>query len=330
MKILIKLLIIFFLLSSVSYAQIIVTTIDSVRVQDANGVSVLLGDTVTVKGVVTTHKELGIPTVYFQVPTAGLVAYSSNIGNVVTRGDSVQVTGVVTNYNGLTELNPVTTFTVLAPGITTPVPHTITPTQARENGESYESRLIRIAGVTAVKTSGGAPATQWTVSGSGTNYWIFVGSDSCQIRIYATSNIANTNIRPFPFSVVALESQYKSSSPYFGGYQIIPRDTNDFSPLTNINIISNNTPENYKLHQNYPNPFNPSSTIKYDVAKSGHIMLKVYDALGREISELVNSNQVQGTYEVTFNAQSLTSGIYFYSLFANGSKIDTKSMVLIK
>jgi hypothetical protein len=327
MKNLIKLLFISFLLLSVGYAQVI--PIDSVRKQDANGVPLLLNQIVTVHGVVTTHQEFGTSLVYLQSSTAGTVGYDLAFCSGVTRGDSVSMTGKVVQYNGLTEFQPVNSFNVIASGKTV-TPVVVTPTQARENGETYEGRLIRINGVTAVKNTSGVPVTVWTVTGSGTNYRLFVGTDSVEIRIYGTSNIANTNIKPFPFSVVALESQYKTSSPYFGGYQILPRDTNDFSTLTNINIISNNTPENYKLHQNYPNPFNPSSNIRYDVAKPGHVMLKVYDAIGREISELVNSNLAQGTYEATFNAQSLTSGIYFYSLYANGSKIDTKSMVLIK
>jgi phosphatidylserine/phosphatidylglycerophosphate/cardiolipin synthase-like enzyme len=203
-------------------------TIDSVRKQDANGVPLLLNQVVKVRGVVTTSGELGTPLIYFQVPSAGLVAYDAVFGAAVNRGDSVEVTGTVVHYNGLTELQPVSSYTVLSTGITTPLPLVVTPTQIRENGELYEGRLIRINGITQVKTSSGAIATQWTVTSSGTNYRIFVGTDSCDIRIYASTNIANTTIPPFPFTVIALNSQYKTSSPYFGGYQIIPRDLNDF------------------------------------------------------------------------------------------------------
>jgi phosphatidylserine/phosphatidylglycerophosphate/cardiolipin synthase-like enzyme len=204
-------------------------SIDSVRKQDANGVPLLLNQTVKVRGVVTTSRELGTPLVYFQVPIAGLVAYDAVFGAAVNRGDSVEVTGTVTHYNGLTELQPVSAYTVLATGVTTPSPVILTPTQIRENsGELYEGRLIRINGITQVKTTSGVPATQWTVTSSGTNYRIFVGTDSCDIRIYASTNVANTTIPPYPFSVIALNSQYKSAAPYFGGYQIIPRDLNDF------------------------------------------------------------------------------------------------------
>ena len=87
------LLVVFLALIGNVYSQVI--TIDSARSQDANGVSLLLGQTITVKGVVTTSREFGAPTVYFQVPSAGLVGYDATFGANVNRGDSVQVTGTV-------------------------------------------------------------------------------------------------------------------------------------------------------------------------------------------------------------------------------------------
>jgi len=248
-----------------------VIPIDSVRVQDANFVPLLLNDTVTVRGVVTTQRELGAPLVYFQVPSAGLCAYDATFGTGVNRGDSVQVTGKVTHYSGLTELQPVTAFTVLATGITTPTPVIITPTQARM-GELWESRLIRINGITDVKTTGGAHVTTWTTSSSGTNYWIFVGTDSCQIRIYTSSNIAGTMIPAYPFSVVALMSQYMGSSPtppYNTGYQIIPRDLNDIivSGSGGPNIAT--TPMESNITQN-------SVTISFTTLSTGNTKVKYF------------------------------------------------------
>ncbi len=86
--------------SSEVFSQVI--PIDSVRREDANGVPLLLGQTVTVRGVVTTQREFGNSLVYFQVPGAGLVAFDTAFCAHVNRGDSVQVTGVVTQFNGLT------------------------------------------------------------------------------------------------------------------------------------------------------------------------------------------------------------------------------------
>jgi len=98
----------------------------------------------------------------------------------------------------------------------------------------------------------------------------------------------------------------------------------------------------FKLEQNYPNPFNPSTKIKFaipsaiasEAKQSQLVTLRVYDALGNEITTLVNEELSPGEYEVTFESHSgvvrnLTSGIYFYTLEA-GSFVQTKKMVLIK
>jgi len=83
------------------------------------------------------------------------------------------------------------------------------------------------------------------------------------------------------------------------------------------------------LQQNYPNPFNPSTSIQYAISSTQFVTLKVYDLLGREVATLVNEEKTTGSYEVEFNGNNLTSGIYFYKLQA-GSFVETKKMVLIK
>ena len=87
----------------------------------------------------------------------------------------------------------------------------------------------------------------------------------------------------------------------------------------------------YNLSQNYPNPFNPSTRISWQSIQSSGVIktLKVYDVLGNEVATLVNEYRNAGSYEVDFNASSLSSGIYFYRLQA-GSFIQTKKMILIK
>ncbi len=85
----------------------------------------------------------------------------------------------------------------------------------------------------------------------------------------------------------------------------------------------------YNLSQNYPNPFNPVTQIRYSLAESGDVSIKVFDILGREVAHLVNENQSVGTYTVYFNAVSLSSGVYFYSI-ESGSYKDTKKMILLK
>ena len=96
-----------------------------------------------------------------------------------------------------------------------------------------------------------------------------------------------------------------------------------------ITPISTNTPENYSLSQNFPNPFNPTTKIKFDIKKSGFVNLNVYDSRGSQVSELVNGNYNAGTYEVSFDASKLSSGIYFYKILTGKFAI-VKKMMLVK
>ena len=98
-----------------------------------------------------------------------------------------------------------------------------------------------------------------------------------------------------------------------------------------------NIPTEFNLYQNYPNPFNPSTTISWQSPVSSHQTLKVYDVLGNEVATLVDEEKPAGSYEVTFDAAQLSSGIYFYQLRVGNPStgsgqgfIETKKMILMK
>ncbi len=88
-------------------------------------------------------------------------------------------------------------------------------------------------------------------------------------------------------------------------------------------------PENFSLSQNYPNPFNPSTTIRFELPESDIVTLKIFNILGEEVSTLVNTELKAGKHEYQFNANNLSSGIYFYRIQA-GSFTETKKMILIR
>ncbi len=89
-------------------------------------------------------------------------------------------------------------------------------------------------------------------------------------------------------------------------------------------------PAEFKLSQNFPNPFNPATIIRFSLEKSGLTILKVYDALGREVATLVNEELESGKYyEATFDASSLTSGMYFVRI-QSGHQTTMMKMVLMK
>lgn len=101
-----------------------------------------------------------------------------------------------------------------------------------------------------------------------------------------------------------------------------------YSTITSVEG-ADKLPTNYVLDQNYPNPFNPTTKISYQLPQSGYVNLKVFNTLGKEVASLVNEEKSAGHYKVDFNAQGLSSGIYFYTI-QSGSFQETKKMILLK
>jgi Secretion system C-terminal sorting domain len=94
-------------------------------------------------------------------------------------------------------------------------------------------------------------------------------------------------------------------------------------------VTVNSLLSKFELFQNYPNPFNPNTTIKYSIPKAEHVMLKVYDELGKEVSTLVDEDKEAGYYNLTFDGSGLTSGIYYYRITA-GEFNEVKKLMLLK
>ncbi len=122
------------------------------------------------------------------------------------------------------------------------------------------------------------------------------------------------------------------------GIPFIPEQPNNLPPVfaseATLEIVTSVDDENvlvtdYKLNQNYPNPFNPTTTISYQIPVENHVTLKIYDVLGAEVATLINAKQAAGSYDVTFNASNLASGIYFYKI-ESGNFVSVKKLVLLK
>ncbi len=99
--------------------------------------------------------------------------------------------------------------------------------------------------------------------------------------------------------------------------------------IVGVEQISSEVPSGYSLSQNYPNPFNPSTKIKFDILESCIVKLTVFNTLGQEVALLLNENLTYGSYEYEFDAQGLTSGVYFYKLQTENFS-ETKKMLLVK
>jgi hypothetical protein len=104
-----------------------------------------------------------------------------------------------------------------------------------------------------------------------------------------------------------------------------------------IKTTNSMVPKEYSLLQNYPNPFNPVTSISFDIPKQSHVVLKIYDIIGREITTLVENDFSAGRYRKTWDASSFASVVYFYRIDArettgnrNGKYISTKKLMLVK
>jgi hypothetical protein len=98
---------------------------------------------------------------------------------------------------------------------------------------------------------------------------------------------------------------------------------------TSVENLSTYLPALFNLDQNYPNPFNPSTNISFSIPTKSFVSLKVFDVIGREVATLMSQEKPVGTYNVSFDASKLPSGVYFYRLTAGGFT-QVKKMLMIK
>ena len=109
--------------------------------------------------------------------------------------------------------------------------------------------------------------------------------------------------------------------------QIDFNGTYSYSEIVNVEILY--IPEVFSVSQNYPNPFNPSTKISYSLPEQSHTTIKIYNSLGSEVKTLVNETQNKGKHEISFNAENLAGGIYYYQVKTDNF-VETRKMVLLK
>ncbi|MDI6802378.1 MAG: phospholipase D-like domain-containing protein [Bacteroidota bacterium] len=201
--------------------------ISEVKVNDANGASTRIGDLVTVRGIITVANEFGSPS-FIQDNSAGMSIYGTIFSAAVNIGDEIQVTGKVTQFGGLNQIELPEQYSVISTGnFVDPV--ISTPTQINFNGvggvEIYEGKLVHIIGVT-VTTLSGTPVTNWAAN---TNYRLIGAStsDTVQLRIDNNTNLVGGVAPAGTFDLIGVVGQYKTTTPYIGGYQVMPRFTQD-------------------------------------------------------------------------------------------------------
>ena len=113
------------------------------------------------------------------------------------------------------------------------------------------------------------------------------------------------------------------------------RTNNGGGAITGLNQFSTVVPEEYSLGQNYPNPFNPTTNIPFELKEPSHVTLKVFEARGREVKELVNGRWGTGKFIADFDASQFATGIYFYQIIVSGETThqtfaETRKMMVLK
>src|ERR1041385_2859414 len=121
-----------------------------------------------------------------------------------------------------------------------------------------------------------------------------------------------------------VDSNYSGGTTRIDGYRY-----ESTTGTVGVEQVSNTIPEEFILNQNYPNPFNPSTVISFAIPQAGHVSLKVYDLLGREVAELVDRQMQPGTYQIQFDASALSSGLYYYRI-VSGNLSKTLKMMIVK
>ncbi len=174
------------------------------------------------------------------------------------------------------------------------------------------------------------PLMIWHPSVAASSYRLQVATDDLFRDVMVDSTVADTLLRLAPLQA--------STKYYWHVAALNASDTGDFSAPVSITTgdtvemgidESEGIPRNFVLYQNYPNPFNPTTVIRYQLPKVSHVILKIYDVLGREVATVVDARQNAGYHGTTFNAAGLSSGIYFYRITA-GTFTSVKKLVLVK
>lgn len=140
---------------------------------------------------------------------------------------------------------------------------------------------------------------------------------------------ANTSIEKHSYSFV--DNDIDGNVCYYKLKQIDINGEFSYSNTIEVNLIS---PTQYSIDQNYPNPFNPTTKINFTLPVDGKVRLSVFNLLGQSVAELINDDLTAGQHSAEFDASSLTSGMYIYTISINGSDgttfSTTRKMVLIK
>ena len=266
--------------------------------------------------------------------SAILLGTSGMNGTQVTnlkRGDNITVEGVISLGSLGVRIDSLSPLTVNSQNNPLPEPQDLltetigTSTLGKVDAEQWSGCLVRYQNVTIdVANADGT-------SNFGESY----GNDGVLPHTRIIWSDGNTSFNAGASAVKVSAGDFFSSITGILGfthayYKLAPRKDADISGYVPTDVKDEVSASlDFSLRQNYPNPFNPSTSIAYSIPKSGLVTIKIYNILGQELRVLINQMMNPGTYNVSFDASSLTSGVYFYSLSVD-KFTQVKKMMLLK
>ena len=199
-----------------------------------------------------------------------------------------------------------------------------------------EALPIQLAGFTAVVLNGQLVRLDWITLTETNNYGFEVqksADSSGQFQLIPNSFTPGHGTTLEPHHYVFIDSSARAGRWWYRLKQIDLDGTIHCTDPVCVTIWTeisgNRVPAVFALRQNYPNPFNPATSFQFSIAHCQLTILKVYDALGREVATLVNEVKQPGVYTVPWDAGGVAGGVYFYRLQA-GSYVEVKRLVLLR
>jgi uncharacterized protein YdeI (BOF family) len=287
-----------------------------------------VGTEFIVEGIVT--RTLGNYT-RFQDDTAGLTILQTSgdfyeaVENLsIQNGDKINIQGKITEVNHLKVIQGIDLieYKRISRNNTTPMPIEVNLVEIKNNGEVYESRLIKLVRLTIAEVG-----DETYVANK--NYQVVDNSDNSNSVIIHIGSNENTYIsgRPFFSENMTFEGilgQLSDINPNMG-YELTPILPTDLMPMA-TGIETNEELTLTTNLENYPNPFSNSTSIQYNLEKPSKVSMKIVDLFGNEIKTLVYENQVAGLHTIEFNLtdnlDNLANGTYINIL-----EIDVKTII---
>lgn len=271
------------------------------------------GEIVTVEGVVTIGSGLlqtGLTNAYMQDGSGRGINLFNYDALTLSRGDKVTVVGEIEIYYTTIEIKNFA-YNIVSTGNAIPDPVRVTPAQA--NQTNWEGTWIQLMGIVADTAS----------YGGGMTVDVADGADTAAVRIWASTGVDVSMItKGENWAFNGVESQYQNV------FQLLVAYDEDVMNATSVDGSDNLRPLSFGLNPAYPNPFNPSTTISWNLDSYGEYSVTVFDVMGREIEELAAGTADAGTYSMSWDASTLSSGVYFVQLSSELGTSMQKVMLL--